>query len=215
MLFCHMEFKILEKAYRHKVLTTMLQGLGVPQPGSVPQGQACPQPGSVPQREAGSSHQQVIARPDHGEGSVVSLGHQGWWPGATMELRWGLGGASAWHCARGKAMGVFSEDLGSTREGKGALGNWELPGWICMPQHPQINLASVLFCSASSLLFLYNFYVYTSDVQFEKENFLLMIKVISVVLSQAYAIVLKSILEEFYFIPPPIRMSEFFRLIGT
>lgn len=84
-----------------------------------------------------------------------------------------------------------------------------------MPQHPQINLASVLFCSASSLLFLYNFYVYTSDVQFEKENFLLMIKVISVVLSQAYAIVLKSILEEFYFIPPPIRMSEFFRLIGT
>lgn len=71
-----------------------------------------------------------------------------------------------------------------------------------MPQYPQINFPSVLLQSASLHLLLFYFCAYISDVQFEKEDFLLMIKLISMVLSQACAIVLKPTPEEFSFHSP-------------
>lgn len=83
----------------------------------------------------GPSHSLEVARPGHGEEagprSMVGLGQQGWWPGcdaATMEFRWGLGGASAWHWARRTGMGAPSKALGAAREAGGCPGQLRAPG---------------------------------------------------------------------------------------
>lgn len=132
-----------------------------------------------------------VARPGCGEEAgpraMVGLGQQGWWPGcsaATMEFRWGPWRSLSLTMGQRKVLGAPSEALNTARGAGSALGNWELPRWICMPQRPQINLPSVLFWDASLLLLFY-FCVYMSDVQFEKEDFQLMIKHISMALSGA------------------------------
>jgi len=72
--------------------------------------------------------------------------------------------------------------------------------WDASAPHSNPKLNSLQYCSEALICSCcYFIAVYTSDAQSEKENFLLLLKLIYMVLSQARAIVFRPTHEEFSF----------------